>query len=335
MTNIRIPLSAETRTGAATLFELDKVALEVENIAKSEEMDLAVLITYLKLNTDEQNKQLKLEAAKLRTLILQDIEKKLQAQLTQGRHAAEMTEQDKNKLKFWLLAIVWAFFFGCEGFDGIATVVGLTSVSGIVAFGVALLFSAIAVFVFCGFELKQIANHLGVKFKDASNLVNEYVKQLAEIEGLLDTVEKIMTEDSQIANNQLGEYQVMLEMLNKRLNHIKQEKEKLDEVKNAKKVKAIKLGFSLVAGAIFFSSGFFTGQAVALFIAGLFVTASATFPPILAAAVLLAGMSFLFYWFLQRPNMENLIGRKMGLDDEKLEKLGTDHTDKIEEKITS
>src|SRR3990167_1097479 len=313
MPNIVIPISEDTRKSAAKLFELDEAAQTANDISKHNEMSLAVLLPYLRSNTDEQNKKLKLEAARLRTLVLKDIEKKLKDQLTQGAEEEEIKKHHRNNLKFWLLAIGGALFFGCEGFDGIASIFRLASVSGVLSFAVALLFSAIAVFVFCGFELKQIANHLGVKFRDASNLVNEYVNQVDEVEGLLDTVEDLLNADSYIANNQLPDYQMTLEMLKDQLTHIQQEKMKLDEGKNKKKVRGVKLAFSLIAGGIFFSSGFFTGQAVALFIAGLFVTASATFPPILAAAVFLGVIAFFFYWYLQRPNMENLIGQKIGL----------------------
>ena len=327
-----IKLSEETKQRALALDQLDSNQPLVNEISKSTEKDLDALIKYLHSDHDDRcSKKRKLADAMLRTSLLKDIEKTLKEQLQEAQYE-EVKKSNKNKLKLWLLAIGGALFFACEGFDGMTSIFGLATVSGFISLGVALIFSVFSVMVFFGFGLKQISEHLEVKFKDAPEYVNEYVIELDEIEQILDTIDNLFKESTPL-EKQLDEYTQLIIALKFRIADIQQIKLKLDVARNQTKVKLFKTGFSLLTGIIFFSSGFFTGQAVALTIAGLFMTVSATFPPILAASALIGLVSFLVYWYLERPGIENLIGRKMSLDDEKLDKLDSKRTYKINQRL--
>lgn len=328
-----IKLSDETCAKAAKLFALEPVdpadpANIVERISKGfNEFELDKLLAYLEPKAGDRNKKLKSADAELHTMLLKDIETTLNEALRVENQRKEIEQIKQSKFKLWLLAVAGALFFACEGFDGISALLGMASASAAISLGVSLVFSFVAVLVFWGFGLRQIAEHLGVELKDAPNLVNQYVTQMDEIEQLIETTKKLLVEDADIFKERLDDYNQLLTMLRSRLTHIQEEKVKLDTASKKTHLKVLKTGLSLLTGVIFFSSGFFTGQAVALSIAGLFIaTASATFPPILAAAVFVGLVALMVYWYLEKPAIENFVARKFDLDDEKLKKLDTTRT---------
>lgn len=338
MTNRLITLSDETRAKAAKLLAIESTGSAnrdiIERMSKDGvDFDLDKLLTYLEQKPCEEqkpcdrSKKLKSADAELHTMLLKDIETKLNEALSVEKQRKEIEQIKRSKFKLGLLAVAGALFFACEGFDGVSALLGLASASAAISLGVSLVFSFLSVIVFWGFGLRQIAEHLGVEFKDAPNLVNQYVTQMDEIEQLIETTKKLLIDDADIFKEQLESYNSLLTMLRLRLIHIQKEKFELDEATKKTHLKVLKTGLSLVTGVIFFSSGFFTGQAVALSIAGLFIaTASATFPPILAAAVFVGLVALMIYWYLEKPGIENFVGRKLDLDDEKLKKLDTTRT---------
>ena len=322
--------------------------------ANSQELELiSAVVLVPEYNFSQQNKELKPLHEALRASILKDICKHLNG----GTEPIIPKKKQSiwNKFKYWLLALAGGVFFGCEGFDGITAILGLFSIPAIISLGVGILFSIFAVFVFKGFGLKQIADHLNVEFEEAAELIDNYVLQFNEIERINQTIQTLLDkvshdlrqEDQQDEDLKLNSYRSLIQMFYGRLEYLRQQKQELDIARNDWGVNAIKYSMGAVTGVIFFSGGFFTGQAVALSIAGLFMTTSVTFPPIIAVSVLIGLAAFFVYWNLERPGIDRLIGRKIyKLDDDKIKeienakldglKAALESTDKrVNEKVSS
>lgn len=324
-----ISLSQETKAIAKERVKTGSINPFVENVSRGDAPDFEQLVNFLKEESVVHDKKMKLMDHRLITSLLNDIKS------AQEKEADEPKSEEKKlsrstKAKYWGLAIAGATFFACEGFDGITAILGLLSASAGVSLGVALFFSIFSVMVFCGFGLQQIKEHLDVKFKEVPGLIEEYVNQVDELEQILELMKKILTKKNKLDPAEAQHYQAMLAMLQTRNAYIESEKVVIDKARNSRGLNVAKFTMSAVTGILFFSSGFFTGQAVALYVAGLIgSTVAATFPPILAAAVFLGVVALLVYWYLERPGIENLVGRLFKLDDEKIEQIGSDRTTTI------
>ena len=90
-------------------------------------------------------------------------------------------------------------------------------------------------------------------------------------------------------------------------------------------LKAAKLVTASVAGVLFFGGGFFAGESLALAIAGLFVVPALVPLWLVFVASTTVGLSaFSIYWFVERPGLENLVGRWMALDKDKIDAFAGD-----------
>ncbi|WP_051555220.1 hypothetical protein [Legionella fairfieldensis] len=257
----------------------------------------------------------------LYTSLLVDLRNSLSIQIkdeTTGK-----TTNGFSKLKFILLAIAGTIFCGCEGFDGITAMLGVFSLPVIATFAAGILFSALSIMVFYAFDLVAISNYLGVALKKTPEIVDIYLEQVKEIESLRITYDKRYTTHD---CRQLKEDIALIRELIRRYNDLDKVRNTLTELKENKSLKVAKYATAAIAGVIFFSGGFFAGQTVALAIAGLFFASAIvpTFWPVVLVSVLVGLAAFSVYWFVERPGIENLIGRFMGLDQEKIDKFCSD-----------
>ena len=311
--------------------------------ANSQELELiSAVVLAPEYNFSQQNKELKPLHEALRASILKDICKHLNG----GNEPIIPRKKQSfwNKFKYWLLALAGGVFFGCEGFDGITAILGLFSIPAIISLGVGILFSIFAVFVFKGFGLKQIADHLNVEFEEAAELIDNYVQQFVEIERINQTINQLFdqmitdlsAEGQEFEDQKLKSYRSLIQMFYGRLEYLRQQKQELDIARSDWGVNAIKYSMGAVTGIIFFSGGFFTGQAVAVSIASFFMTASVTFPPIIAVSVLIGLAAFFVYWNLERPGIDRLIGRKIyKLDDDKIKEIESVKLDGLKRSLES
>ncbi|STX52781.1 coiled-coil protein [Legionella busanensis] len=238
------------------------------------------------------------------------------------------TKEEKNnkktpwtaKAKFIFLAIAGTIFCGCEGFDGVSAVLGATSLPSIAIFGIGLVFSLLSIAVFYAFDLLEVSKNLGVNLKSAPKLIDNYLKKVQYIKSI----------SANLRNNILHRKTLddidsdiqLIRLLIQLYNELDTERNALTMALKRPALQAAKVTASIITGIIFFSGGFFAGQTVALAIAGLITTAVAsTFWPILVASIFVGLSAFALYWFVQRPGVENLIGKWLGLDKEKIEEL--------------
>lgn len=223
------------------------------------------------------------------------------------------------KAKLALLALAGTIYFGCEGFDGVTSVMGVfSSVPTIAFFTAGTLFSILSIVVFFSFDLVEISKNLGVKPSEAPKLLDVLLDEFKQIKLLRARLSKS-------ANKSLSELEedlAIAKMLLKRHEDLDKARTQLKLALENPYLKAGKMITAAVAGVIFFSGGFFAGQTVALAISSLFVaTMTATAWPIVAASIVVGLAAFAVYWYVERPGIENLIRRWRGLDKEKMDQL--------------
>ncbi|MFC7782412.1 DUF1206 domain-containing protein [Legionella taurinensis] len=252
---------------------------------------------------------------------LKDMEKALQV----NKIAEKKKSNWLNKLKLILLAAAGTVFFGCEGFDGVTALLGIFNLPTVGIFVAGTVFSVLSILVFYAFDLVEISHNLGVNLKSAPKMVDLYTKELESIKALRIKINSEWRKKK--TPQELEEYIELIQALKARREEILKDAETLEKSLDRPALKAAKLVTAAITGVIFFSGGFFAGQTVALAIAGAIVgSVSATFWPIILVSVGVGLAALAVYWFVERPGIENLIGRMIGLDKEKIEKL----TDKKE-----
>ncbi|WP_131782579.1 hypothetical protein [Legionella gresilensis] len=249
--------------------------------------------------------------------ILEDLNKELNK--TKEEKASKKTPWTA-KAKFILLAIAGTIFCGCEGFDGVSAVLGATSLPSIAIFAIGLVFSLLSIAVFYAFDLLEVSKNLGVNLKSAPKLIDDYLKKVQYIKSISANLRNNILHRKTL--DDISSDIQLIQLLIQLYNELDKERDALTMALKRPALQAAKVIASIITGIIFFSGGFFAGQTVALAIAGLITTAVAsTFWPILVASVFVGLSAFALYWFVQRPGVENLIGKWLGLDKEKIEEL--------------
>lgn len=253
----------------------------------------------------------------------------LQASLLKDLHDSLNSgpkNEDKSKAVGWsdisefvYLATAGTVYFACEGFGGVAAIVGLfSSVPNLALFAVGTLFSLLSVIAFYSFDLVEISKSLGIKSSETPKLLDVLLDEFKQIKNIRSQLAKSANKTKEELECDLA----IARMLLKRHEELNEARMKIKEALEHPYLKAGKAITAAIAGVIFFSAGFFAGQTVAVAIASLFVTSIAvTAWPILVASVAVGIAAFSIYWFVERPGFENLISRWKGLDKEKVDKL--------------
>ncbi|WP_419419612.1 hypothetical protein ACNVED_14090 [Legionella sp. D16C41] len=224
------------------------------------------------------------------------------------------------KAKFILLAIAGAIFFGCQGFDDISTLLTATSLPTMIAFAVGLACSVISIALFYAFDLWEVSKNLGVNFKSAPKLIDNYLKKVQYIKNISGNLRNNILYKKKL--NEIESDIALIKLLIQMYNDLDIERKALRISLERPALKVGKIVVASITGIFFFSGGFCAGQTVASAIAGLVTTAvTGTFWPILIASVFVGLMALAVYWFVERPGIENLIGSWFGLDREKIDEL--------------
>lgn len=234
-----------------------------------------------------------------------------------------------DKLKFVLLAIAGTIFFGCEGFDGIMSILSITSLPTFVIFAIGLAFSLCSIAVFYACDLVEISKNLGVDLSSAPKMVTIY---LQEIEVIQDLRKAINAGYSRHNRKDLVMDLILVEMLQKKYVDLDGARQALKKALDSPLLSFFKYMTAGIASIIFFSGGFFAGQTVAMAFAGLFLAVvTPTFWPVLVASFIVGIAALSMYWFVERPAFEMVMGRWIGLDAENIDKLCDEDKVKMEE----
>lgn len=227
----------------------------------------------------------------------------------------------KNKeLIYILLTITGSVYSGCQGFDGIASIIGLFSLPNAIVFACGVVFAFISMLVFYAVDLAGISSELGIKNKKTSHLADVYLQEVAAIK----IIRKCL--DERYANHQtlaeLKEDLQITQLLIIRYKKLDEGRKALKESLKSPKLTALKYAVSAFIGFVCFCSGFFTGQMIAMTIAGFFVTTVAPLAwPVVLASMVVGVAALAVYWYKEHVNIEKLVTRLCGIDQDKIEEL--------------
>lgn len=272
---------------------------------------LELLIKPFPASDDKDDRYLK---ALLDTALMQDLYDHL---VPPGSRPTAIKKN--KKLWFWrILVLAGSLVAICEGVEGVVSILELFSVvPAALVFLASLIFSALAMMVFYSFDLKEISENLNISFKNSLKLLDVYLEQAKCISEFSKALEDKILESND------GEYnRALLQMLQRRHELLKKIEEDYNHQLEKRKYIVFKSVISVFAGALFFASGFFSGETLALKIASTLVgpIGPLAWPIVLAGAVV-GIAAFSIYWFVQRPQFENSMGALFGLDKEKIAAL--------------
>ena len=236
-------------------------------------------------------------------------------------HQTHAAPTRTSKIKFIVLTILGALFAFCEGYDGISSLLGLlSSGAGAVSFVIAFACALVSVLVFAGFELNALSQQLGVSLKGIPRRLNVLVEQASDIVRVQEKVNALLSQEDDLAN--LKKYREWMVMLMAREDALAKEKAAYDKILSYRGLIVAKKIAAVLTGGLYFSSGFFAGQVLALAIASLVVgSVSVVCWPVLLVSIGVGVAALLWYYFLQGPALENLVGRIIGVDRDKINQL--------------
>ena len=258
----------------------------------------------------------------LRASLLEDLHDSFLSPVTRETSRAPVSRLKKAQYTF--LAIAGTLLAICEGFDGIASI--LTSfaavpVAGIFAAG--LIFSALSVGIFYGFELYGISQQVGVGLGKTGQLLDVFLEQVEQIKKIRKIIDQRFADESIKESAEREELRSMINMLIRRYNALDNDRQRYFEKLKNPFLQLARLITAGLTSLIFFSGGFFAGQTLALTVAGLFVaSAAATFWPIFLASTVVGLAALSLYWFVQRPGLEHLVSHWVGLDKSNIVEFG-------------
>lgn len=224
-----------------------------------------------------------------------------------------------GKLGFIVLAIAGTILAVCQGFDGIATLLGLfTSVPVAAIFFAGIAFAVLSLGVFYGFGLGEISKNLDVGFRKSREMLDIFVDQARQINRLRKEIVDSITETRDI--KKLIALKDMVAMLAIRYHGLDQARAAYTNQLKTSSLKLVKGASSAMSAVLFFSGGYFAAQTLSSMVAGLFIAGvTPTFWPIVLASTLVGLAGVAIYWFVERPGFENLVGRWFGLDKDKID----------------
>jgi hypothetical protein len=123
----------------------------------------------------------------LHTQLLQDVFFSMKGELIEKKK--ERHSSGLSKIKFALLTGAGILVAACQGFDGMASMLSVFTLSSPIILGIGFIFSLCSVMVFCGFDLVKVSKGLGVKLREAYKLLDAYLLQMEEIKAIRKRIE--------------------------------------------------------------------------------------------------------------------------------------------------
>jgi hypothetical protein len=284
-------------------------------------LDLAAILDWLnnrlvvpQIKPEKVKKELEFTLVSLRTELLHDL------YLAFSKDAPEEKEKAssfRGKLKFILLSSAGLLITICEGFDSVASIMSIFSLPATVILAAAFIFSFFSAVAFCGLELIQLSQGIGVKLIHAHKLLKIYLRQLEEVKQLRKIISNYNL--AELSTQDLNQLELMAAMLQQRFVELGAVGEQFALVLNNKGAKAAKLIFSGIASLLFFGGSFCTGQSASLFILSFFMSSVSPLSiPVLLFSLVLGMAAFTLYWYVQFPDLNSLVSGWFGLDDSRI-----------------
>jgi len=230
-----------------------------------------------------------------------------------------------RRLLFPLLVIAGTLGAVFEGFDGIMSILEyIDGISIYVKLGIGVACSALALVVFYGFDINSIAETFGITITFARKDLDVLTEQNEAINKL------ILLTDKQISTSktaeELHQLHMRIAMLIMYQAQLAEKKVQYHKLLQHPRVRLLKVIMASCSAVLFFSSGFFAGQAVGAIIATLIFGASPLCWPVLVLAGVMGALAVCVYIVRESPGIQNLIGRWFDLNEDKIKKLPDDTT---------
>lgn len=264
------------------------------------------------------DKQHRVLLESLRATLLEDIHRSLLN--TTETNAQEIPEpyDSVSYFKYALLMVAGTIFSICEGFDYITSMLNLfTGIPSLFVFTIGAGFSLLSIVLFYGFDLVEISKNLNVKVDKSPQLLDIFLNQVEQIRQIRRLLDNGLSEHQSITT--LKEWQKIIHMLKIRFDDLDETRAVFANALNEPYLNHLKLTTAIFAGAILFGSGFFASQQLVLSLVGLFITATATSLPVVILCSLVGLAACGVYWYVERPGLENIVGRWVGLDRDDVE----------------
>lgn len=226
----------------------------------------------------------------------------------------------QSKSKFILLVGAGILVAACEGFDGIVTMLSIFTLPSLSILAAGFVFALFSIAFFCMFDLVKISESLGVKLNDSYHVVDVYLFQLRQIKAIRKKINAYSL--AELSLNDLEQLEQILSMLQKRFQSLAEVSKQFDQALNSENMQMVKSVISGVSGLLFFGSGFFAGQSVALFIASIvFSPMASMFWPVIIFSTLVGLAALSIYWYVERLELRKSVSDWFGLNEESVEQL--------------
>ncbi|MFT4058833.1 MAG: hypothetical protein QM652_04710 [Legionella sp.] len=255
-----------------------------------------------------------------------------------GDNTVAIKEENSSldtKLKLVLLIAAGALVAACEGFDSIVTMLSVFSLPAAILFTLGVLFALLSVLAYCGLDLMQISNALGVRLGNAHQVLDVYIQQLEEVKQLRRIIDNY--DLSKLSLEELNTLQAIMAMLQNCYHKLVGASEQFQEVLENDRLYLTKLVVSAIASSIFYGGGFCAGQTMALYVCGLFMTTiTPASAPVLLFSMLVGFAAFSLYWCTDIPSISEFMGNWFGLSEKKINTI-CDRTllNRVGEKLTA
>lgn len=227
----------------------------------------------------------------------------------------------RSWMQFGHLVVAGTILALCQGFDGIASILGLfSSLPTMLIFGVGLTFALFSVVVFYAFDLVEISKNIGLKLRKSHQFLDVLLAQADCLNKIAQSADDYLLDVSD--PKELESLKELMEMLFVRYRSLSIARDRYKKTFDEHPMQFAKGIAASIAGVLYFGGGFFAGQTLAIAVAGLFtVSVAATLWPVVMTSMLAGIAALSVYWFLERPGIENLVGRWFGMDKDKVDAL--------------
>ncbi|MGL6035987.1 MAG: hypothetical protein ACRC0B_02310 [Legionella sp.] len=294
-----------------------------ESVSVNESELIEWLTKQITIDNDVNNaKQAHMLLSVLHTQLLHDLHRAINPVVKDEEHVV-LNEGNSwsTQTKFALLLGAGVLLSACDGFDNITMLLSMfTSIQLNFILLVGIVFSTLAVVIFCGLNLVNIATNLGMGLADVPQHPDILLLQMQELKAIRRFIKKsYLSGDS---DENLDRFHRILAMLKAKHTELVSASNEMKQALNGTKVRIATLLFTGFTSLMFFCSGFFAGQSVALFMLGLVLTtATPTALPVILFSLLVGGAAFTVCWSVERAGLKKLISGWFGLDEDKIVQL--------------
>jgi hypothetical protein len=257
--------------------------------------------------------------ASLRAEVLKDLLAAMNEKKSSEATAAKK-KSSKTTITCVCLVIAGSLLAACEGFDSITSILSIFPFSALVVLIAGIGFSLLSVIFFYSFGSIRIANSLNISFGKVPKLLNTYVLQCQTIKAIEEAIESYTLAELDL--RELDQLRRLIALLKTHLDSLAAVGSNFNQALHTQNMQTIKTLVSIMGGLLFFGSGYFAGQSVALFFASLVMPlALPTFWPVILFSTIIGLTALSFYYFVEQEGVKKYVSSWFGLEEKKIKLL--------------